>query len=89
MSGSEPPRRSGGNRGRQSIVIRREEHVGDAIAIAWLAPPDTESEGWFLTGRCATVLRPAPATEATVLTRVIHAGSAQDAKRVEHPIPGL
>jgi maltooligosyltrehalose trehalohydrolase len=54
-----------------------------------VAPPDTETEGWFLTGRCATVLRPAPAAEATVLTRVVHAGSAQDVKPLEHPIAGL
>jgi hypothetical protein len=53
-----------------------------------LPPPETESEGWFLTGRCAIVLRPAPAAEATVLTRVVHAGSAQDVKRVEQPIAG-
>jgi hypothetical protein len=54
-----------------------------------IAPPDTESEGWFLAGRCATVLRAAPAEETTVLTRMIHAGSAQDVKLIERPIEGL
>jgi maltooligosyltrehalose trehalohydrolase len=54
-----------------------------------IAPPDTESEGWFLAGRCATVLRAAPAEETTVLTRMIHAGSAQDVKLIERPIGGL
>lgn len=31
--------------------------------------PDTEDEGWYLHGRCATMLRPLPESEASVPTR--------------------
>jgi maltooligosyltrehalose trehalohydrolase len=34
-------------------------------------PPDTEKEGWALAGRCTTVLKPLPAKEAAVATRVL------------------
>ncbi|CAA9408816.1 MAG: GH13_10 / GH13 / GH13_9 / GH13_11 / GH13 _8 / GH13_36 / GH13_37 [uncultured Phycisphaerae bacterium] len=43
-------------------------------------PVDTELEGWFVLGRSAVVCKPLPAEEATVATRVRHAGSAQEAK---------
>lgn len=41
---------------------------------------DTELEGWFVLGRCAMVCKPLPAEQAAVVTRVKHAGSAQEAK---------
>jgi maltooligosyltrehalose trehalohydrolase len=43
--------------------------------------PDTEQEGWFILGRCTVVLRPLPEDQATVSTRIKHAGSAQAPKR--------
>jgi maltooligosyltrehalose trehalohydrolase len=45
------------------------------------APPDTEQEGWFLQGRSALVLKPAPEAEAKVETRYRVLGSAQAARR--------
>ncbi len=47
---------------------------------AGTAPPDTEVEGWWIQGRCAVVLRPVPAEEGSVHTRIVAAGSTQDAK---------
>lgn len=41
---------------------------------------ETELEGWRLTGRCTVLLKPVPASEATVATRIRVAGSAQEAK---------
>jgi maltooligosyltrehalose trehalohydrolase len=38
--------------------------------------PDTETEGWFLTGRCTTVLKPYPAEVAEVQTRIARKGVA-------------
>jgi maltooligosyltrehalose trehalohydrolase len=43
-------------------------------------PVDTEQEGWFILGRSAVVCKPLPAEQATIPTRVVHAGSAQEAK---------
>jgi maltooligosyltrehalose trehalohydrolase len=42
-------------------------------------PPDTENEGWFITGRCTMVLKPVPASEGAVDTRFRVAGSSQAA----------
>ena len=42
-------------------------------------PPDTEREGWFITGRCTVVLRPVPENEGTVETRYRVEGSSQAA----------
>jgi maltooligosyltrehalose trehalohydrolase len=39
--------------------------------------PDTENEGWFLLGRSAMLLRPAPTAEATVESRIVRAGAAE------------
>jgi maltooligosyltrehalose trehalohydrolase len=44
-------------------------------------PPDTEREGWFVPGRSAVLLKPVPADAAAVMTRVVHPGSAQEARR--------
>jgi maltooligosyltrehalose trehalohydrolase len=44
------------------------------------SPVDTELEGIFLPGRTTVVLRPEPADRATVPTRFLVQGSAQDAK---------
>jgi tetratricopeptide (TPR) repeat protein len=41
MSESEPVSRSARNRERRTLVIRRQDHIGDAISIAWLAPAET------------------------------------------------
>jgi len=46
--------------------------------------PDTEKEGWLLPGRCAMVLRPLPAEEATVQTRVKKAGAERTADCTRH-----
>jgi maltooligosyltrehalose trehalohydrolase len=43
--------------------------------------PETELEGWLLTGRCASVMRALPAAEFTMETRVHVRGSAQAATR--------
>ena len=48
-----------------------------------VAPPVTEQEGWLLTGRSAAVLKPAPAGQATIDTRVKVPGSAQAARKKE------
>lgn len=45
------------------------------------ASPDTELEGWHLTGRCALVLAARPAAEAQVESRFRVEGSAQAARR--------
>jgi maltooligosyltrehalose trehalohydrolase len=42
-------------------------------------PPDTEKEGWFVTGRCAVVLKPVPESEGVVETRYRVEGSSQAA----------
>lgn len=44
-------------------------------------PLETELEGWHIPGRTAVVLRPAAIDEATVPTRCLVAGSAQEAHR--------
>ena len=41
--------------------------------------PDTEQEGWFLYGRCAMVLKPAPAADAEVTARVLKRGGGSQA----------
>jgi hypothetical protein len=41
MSESEPSSRPKRYRERQTLVIRREDHVGDPISIAWLMPAET------------------------------------------------
>lgn len=41
MSESEPASRLKRYRERQTLVIRREDHVGDPISIAWLVPAET------------------------------------------------
>jgi maltooligosyltrehalose trehalohydrolase len=38
-------------------------------------PPETEQEGWFLTGRSAVVLRPLPQAEAAVESRAFRNGA--------------
>lgn len=43
--------------------------------------PETELEGWLLSGRCASVMRALPMAEFTMETRVRVRGSAQAAKR--------
>jgi maltooligosyltrehalose trehalohydrolase len=45
--------------------------------------PDTEEEGWLLHGRCAFILRPRPAEQATVPTRHLGRGSLVAAKDEE------
>ncbi len=45
------------------------------------AHPDTEDEGWLLPGRCAILLKPMGAADASVATRARVAGSAQEARR--------
>ena len=42
MNESDPSARRGRN--LQTLTIRREDHVGDPIAIAWLAPAETVSD---------------------------------------------
>ncbi len=44
MSESESSARPGRVRRRRSIVIRRDEHIGDPIGIVWLAGEDTVAE---------------------------------------------
>jgi maltooligosyltrehalose trehalohydrolase len=46
-----------------------------------MSPVETEQEGWWLHGRCAVVLKPLPIEQAKVKTRMIHGGSAQEAKK--------
>ena len=46
-------------------------------------PPDTEKEGWHVHGRCTIVMKPVPAGEATVETRFVVEGSAQELKPKE------
>ncbi|HKN00217.1 MAG TPA: hypothetical protein VJX23_06845 [Candidatus Binataceae bacterium] len=44
MSESDDSRRRDRNRFRQTIVIRRDDHIGDPIGIAWLASPETAGD---------------------------------------------
>jgi len=56
MSESEPaspPRR---NRERRTLVIRRDDHIGDPISIAWLAPAETVGDA--IIGRLQDYLGP-------------------------------
>ena len=41
--------------------------------------PDTEEEGWQLHGRSAVVLKPVPADDGAVKSRIVVQGSAQEA----------
>jgi hypothetical protein len=41
MSESEPASRPKRHREHQTLVIRREDHVGDPLSIAWLMPAET------------------------------------------------
>ena len=41
MSESDRASRQKRHRERQTVVIRREDHVGDPISIAWLVPAET------------------------------------------------
>ena len=43
MSGSDTPERPSRNRRRQTITIRREDHIGDPIAVIWLTDADEDS----------------------------------------------
>jgi len=44
MSESEPPRRPPRRRGLHRLIIRRDDHVGDPIGIAWLASAETSGD---------------------------------------------
>jgi maltooligosyltrehalose trehalohydrolase len=52
------------------------------------APLDTEQEGWSLPGRCTVVLRPVPADEGKIDTRIKGSGSAQAPKPKSKPAGG-
>ena len=67
MSESEPaspPRR---NRERRTIVIRREDHIGDPISVAWLAPAETVGDA--IIGRLHDYLGPKVRIEKAEISR--------------------
>ena len=67
MSESEPaspPRR---NRERRTLVIRRDDHIGDPISIAWLAPAETVGDA--IIGRLQDYLGPKVRIEKAEISR--------------------
>jgi len=78
MSESEPESRSRRNRERRTIVIRRDDHIGDPISIAWLAPADTVGDA--IMGRLQDYLGPK--------ARIAKAEISRDSMEVEVEVRG-
>jgi len=67
MSESESASPARRNRERRTIVIRREDHVGDPISIAWLAPAETVGDA--IIGRLRDYLGPKVRIEKAEISR--------------------
>jgi tetratricopeptide (TPR) repeat protein len=78
MSESEPGSRSRRNRERRTIVIRRDDHIGDPISIAWLAPAETVGDA--IMGRLQDYLGPK--------ARIAKAEISRDSMEVEVEVRG-
>ena len=88
MSESESASPARRNRERRTIVIRREDHVGDPISIAWLAPAETVGDA--IIGRLRDYLGPKVRIEKAEISRdtmeveVEARGWREEADRMAH-----
>jgi tetratricopeptide (TPR) repeat protein len=86
MSESERASRPKGHRERQTVVIRREDHVGDPISIVWLMPADTLGDA--IVGRLSDYLgrrvriRKAEISRDTIEVQVEIRGWREEANRL-------
>jgi maltooligosyltrehalose trehalohydrolase len=64
-----------GMRWKKVLATEDPEYGGSGTA-----PVDTEEEGWHIPGRCTVVLKPVPAEEGRIASRIKARGSAQAPK---------